>query len=120
MQFRLYGKVCSRSAHKVKKQDGTSYDLYTMVIEEPGQFPSNFQVSSKDASMFGQKDGPFGVGKFVTATGFINGNEGEAKRKDGTPFKTYRTWLTVKQLESSAPADQQPSAHEEEIEDIPF
>ena len=122
MQFRLYGKVVNRSARKIQKTDGTTYDLYNMVIEEPGQFPSRFQVSSKDPSLFGPADGPFGIGKFVTATGFINGRERDAMRKDGTPFKSYTTWLTLKSLESSAPAvapDAAP-ANDAIADDIPF
>lgn len=122
MKFNLYGKVCSRSVRKVTKRDGTKYDLYQMVIEEPGQYPSRFQVSSKDASMFGQPEGPFGVGKFVTATGFQNGSERDAKRKDGTPFKSYPVWFTVKTLESAAPvAASDPAPAADEIsDDIPF
>ena len=78
MQFRLYGKVVNRSVRKVTRRDGTRYDLYQIVIEEPGKYPSRFQVSSKDASMFGSPDGMFGVGKFVIATGFQNGSERDA------------------------------------------
>ena len=124
MQFRLYGKVVNRSVRKVKKADGTTYDLYNMVIEEPGAYPSRFQVSSKVASLFGAADGPLGIGKFVPATGFINGAERDAKRRDGTPFKSYAVWFTVKTIESAAPAAAtaaDPAAAADEIsDDIPF
>ena len=126
MQFRLYGKVVNRSMRKVTKRDGTKYDLYQMVIEEPGQNPSRFQVSSKDVSMFGQPDGPFGVGKFVRASGFVNGSERSAKRADGTPFTAYSTWFTLRELESAAPPESAPAAaavaagSDEVADDIPF
>lgn len=122
MQFRLYGKVISRSVRKVKKSNGETYDLYQMVIEEPGQYPSRFQVGSKLASLFGPADGIFGVGKFVTATGFINGTERQAKRADGSSFTAYSTYLTLKTLDSAAPAQESQTSGdgEEYSDDIPF
>ena len=66
----------------------------------------------------GGREKPFGIGKFVTATGFQNGSERDAKRKDGTPFKSYSVWFTVKTLESAAP-DPAPAA-DEISNDIPF
>lgn len=121
MQFRLYGKVIARTVRHVKRTDGSSFDRYSMVIEEPGQYPSRFQVQSKDPSIFGQNDGPFGIGKFVTATGFVNGQERDAKRQDGTPFKSYNVWLTLKTLEPSGSAEPPtPAASDVVDEDIPL
>ncbi len=94
MKVTIYGKVVGRSCRKTAKGD-----LYSIVIEELGQYPSRFQLSSNNASLFGQKDGPFGVGKMVTATAFMNGRENDAKRSDGKPFKAYRVWFTLIRLE---------------------
>jgi len=123
MKFTLYGKVVARTSRKVKKTDGSSYDLYNIVIEEPGQYPSRFQLGSKDASMFGQKDGPCGIGKMVTATGFVNGKAKECKTSEGHKFTTYPVWFTLSSLvpaeaASSAPDDS--LAGDSVADDIPF
>lgn len=120
MKFKLYGEITERSMRHVKKADGSSYDAYSLVIKEPGKYPHVFKVTTKDPSMLGQKDGPFAVGKFVTAEGFINGNVKDAVSKDGKPFKSYNIYLTLSSLETAvAPSAAQPG--EEEIaDDMPF
>lgn len=119
MKIQLYGKVISRSQRKM--QDGSI--KYLAVIEEPGIYPSRFQLESKDASIFGQKDGPFGVGKFVTATAFANGREKEVEGKNGK-FITYRVWFTLTKLEpaesTSAAAAETPRNDDQVNEDLPF
>lgn len=104
MRVMIRGKVISRTHHKAA--DGS--ERYNIVIEEPGQYPSRFQLTSKLASAFGPPDGFAAVGKTVTATAFCNGAEQDAKDKAGKPFKAYRVWFTLIDLadgsDSAAPA----------------
>lgn len=122
MKFKLFGKVVSRTIHRVMKKDGTAYDLYQMVIDEPGVYPSRFQIATKDPGLMGDKDGPFGIGKDVIAEGFVNGTARQLSKSDGGTFTKYETWLTVKTLTSAADgAASAPSpAENAETEDYPF
>lgn len=122
MQFRLYGKIISRSVRHVATKT-PAYDLYQVAIEEPGLYPSHFQVSTKDPSLFGPSDGPFAVGNFCTVTGFINGSRREVQRKDGSgKFMSYSTYLTAKSVETAAetaaPAPDNSQVNDDS--DIPF
>lgn len=122
MKFKLYGKIIERTAHRAKRKDGTTYDLYSLIIEEPGKYPQKFKVSSKDASMFGQKDGLFAIGKFVNVEGFVNGSVRELTGKDGKPFKSYNVYLTITMLESAGePSASAPEESESEsTDDFPY
>ncbi len=119
MKIQLYGKVISRAQRKM--QDGSI--KYYIVIEEPGIYPSRFQLESKDVSMFGQKDGPTGIGKMVTATAFANGREREVEGKNGK-FTAYRVWFTLTKLEpaesTSSPAAATPQSDDQVNEDLLF
>ena len=115
MKIQLYGKVLARSHHASDRGES-----YSIVIEEPGIYPSQFQLTSKDASLFGQPDGPFGVGKMVTATAFANGREREvdSKKEPGKKLKVYSVWFTLTKLEpaetpATAPGESDPA-------DMPF
>lgn len=116
MKVKCSGKVLARSHHAIK-----SGELYTITIEEPGLYPNVFQFSSKNASLFGQPDGPCGVGKNVTAEGFANGSARDAQRKDGTSFKAYSVYFTLTKLEGIGrlPAAGA-TAPEGEPDDMPF
>jgi len=116
MKIKLYGKVLARSHHSSDRGES-----YSIVIEEPGIYPSQFQLTSRDASLFGQPDGPFGVGKMVVATAFANGREREveSKKKPGEKFKAYSVWFTLTKLE---PAESPEAANTEDKvdESLPF
>lgn len=122
MRVMVRGKVISRTCHKAA--DGS--DRYNIVIEEPGQYPSRFQFTSKLASAFGPPDGFAAVGRTVTATAFCNGAEQDAKNKAGKPFKAYRVWFTLIDLAdgsdaaSAAPAPAAAPAQDEPADDIPY
>ncbi len=119
MKIQLYGKVIARTQRKTDK--GV---LYSIDIEEPGVYPSRFQLSSRDASLFGQSDGPFAVGKFVTATAFLNGAVKQVPGKNGKPFNAYRTWFNLAKLEpaesASGAAAATPQSDDQVNEDLPF
>lgn len=100
MRVMVRGKVISRTCHKAA--DGS--ERYNIVIEEPGQYPSRFQFTSKLASAFGPPDGFAAVGKTVTATAFCNGAEQDAVSKAGKPFKAYRVWFTLIDLADGSDA----------------
>lgn len=122
MKFQLYGKVIDRSKRTVTKKDGTSYDVFSMVIEEPGVYPSRFRIESKTADVFGPKDGPCAVGKMVTASGFVNGSEREGKDKEGRPTKYYSTYLSAREVKGAEPdkSAEDSAAEETTAEDVPF
>lgn len=101
MRVMVRGKVISRTCHKAA--DGS--DRYNIVIEEPGQYPSRFQFTSKLASAFGPPDGFAAVGRTVTATAFCNGAEQDAVNKAGKPFKAYRVWFTLIDLADGSDAE---------------
>lgn len=119
MKVQIYGKITKRSQRTTDKGA-----VYYIEIDEPGQYPSVFQLGSKDVTIFGKPDGPFAVGKMVTATAFCNGKASDVTGKDGRPFRAYRVWFNLTKLESAeAPAMHEPSAPDvqsAEPEDIPF
>lgn len=118
MKVTITGTVVSRSYRSTPKGE-----IYSVVIEEPGQFPSRFQLSTRLASMLGSKDGPFGVGKTVTASAFVNGREEDAKRRDGSSFKAYRVWFNLAEITSAsaeAVASAPAPAADGVADDIPF
>lgn len=126
MKIEVYGKITKRSARTVKPQQGEDYQLYQIEIEEPGMFPSVFQLSSRDASLFGQKDGPLGVGNMVKITGFGNGRKRPATTREGKKFDAYSTWFTIHTItplgkDTSAIEAARASAEAEQMaDDIPF
>ena len=120
MRVMVRGKVVARTCHKAA--DGSA--RYNIVIEEPGQYPSRFQFTSKLASAFGPPDGFAAVGRIVTATAFCNGAEQDAVSKAGKPFKAYRVWFTLIDLAngsddapSPAPAADKPDG-KLDVEDV--
>ena len=121
MKIQLTGKVLERTSRKM--QDGTM--RYYIIIEEPGNYPSPFQFSTKSPDLFGPSNGFAAVGNIVTASGFANGRCDELPRKDGSgTWKKYSVYLTLSTLQpyaSAAPAAQQTApAASNEPEDIPF
>jgi len=100
MKFELIGKVTSRTCRKFKNRDGMMQDIYQLEIEENGMYRNPFLVTSKDASLFGQKDGPCGIGKFVKVTGFGDGFMKEIELKDGSgKLKKYDVYLKIRTIE---------------------
>lgn len=116
MRVMIRGKVISRTMYKAA--DGS--ERYNIVIEEPGQYPSRFQLTSKLASAFGPSDGFAAVGRTVTATAFCNGAEQDATNKSGKPFKAYRVWFTLIDLADGSDAPAAASKEPEPADDIPF
>lgn len=117
MRVECTGKVVSRTVRHADKGD-----IYSIVIEEPGTYPSRFEFTSTVATMFGDKEGPTGVGKTVTAKGFANGREQEIPRKDGSgTFKAYRVYFKLTAL---APIETDPetvtSEESAQSDDFPF
>ena len=80
MKVKCTGKVLSRTSRKAP--DGST--RYTIAIEEPGNIPSTFAFSTKNAAVFGPSDGFAKVGNIVTATAFANGRCEDVPRKDGS------------------------------------
>lgn len=127
MRCEITGKVLSRT-----RRATTKGELYSLEIEEPGLFPSVFQVSSRDVTLFGKSDGPFAVGRLVRVTAFANGRMREGVGKDGKPFKAYSVWFTASRVEpvaaavnnggigSPAPTVPPPAPIEQDPEDLPF
>ncbi len=119
MKIECYGKVQSRTMRKTEKGE-----LYTLVVEEPGRYPSPFAFATREASVFGPKDGPCGVGKYVKAYGFANGVKREIERKDGSgKFTKYEIYFTLSRIEAaSAPefSDTAAAPAAGDLEDIPF
>lgn len=117
MKIECVGKVISRNVRKTERGD-----LYAIVIEEPGLFPSRFEFTSTLATMFGPKDGPCGIGKNVRAVGFANGREQEIARKDGSgTFKTYRVYFKLSALEPIGAEPQAAAATDAHLDDdLPF
>jgi len=124
MKFELYGKIVSRRVAKLtNRKTNQPYDLYSVVIEEPGIYPSLFQVSTKSPSMLGPKDGMFAVGRWCTVRGFVNGREREATSRDGKRFKAYSTTMTLSSIETAEPPAVDPASGESTegvADDIPF
>lgn len=119
MKVQIYGKVISRTQRTT--DTGT---VYSIVIEEPGLYPSRYQLGAKDPHIFGQPDGPTGIGKMVTATAFGNGREKEVVSKDGKKFMSYRVWFNLTALEpaeaSTPSAADAPRSEDAVSEDLPF
>ena len=118
-KVQIYGKIIARTHHATDRGE-----LYSIVLEEPGVYPSRFQLSSKDASLFGQPDGPLGVGKMATATAFANSREREvpSKKDPAKKVKVYSVWFTLTALETAgdAPAPAEASGEDTVNEDLPF
>lgn len=113
MRCEIYGKVLARSVFHA--QHG---DIYSLEIEEPGIYPSVYKISSQDASLFGQPDGPFAVGRYIKATCFGKGRAQEVTGKNGKgKFRAFRVTFTVTRLTSAEPVE--PSAPEASDE-IPY
>ncbi len=99
MKCEITGKVVNRTHRATPKGE-----LGSLEIEEPGLFPSVFQVSSRDVTLFGKPDGPFAVGRIVRVTAFANGRMREVVGKDGKKFKAYSVWFTASRIEPVAAA----------------
>ena len=126
MKVKCTGKVLSRTSRKAP--DGST--RYTIAIEEPGNIPSTFAFSTKNAAVFGPSDGFAKVGNIVTATAFANGRCEDVPRKDGSgTFKKFNVYFTLSMLEPFGHAAQtvppaggavQAAAPAADFEDIPF
>lgn len=119
MRVQVTGRVIART--KRKGTDGI--ERYSIVIEEPGNFPSPFQFTTKSADAFGPADGFARVGNVVTATGYANGKCEDIPRKDGSGmFKKYSIWLTLSTLQPYGQSSAAPEtgASADTIEDVPF
>lgn len=117
----LVGKVLERNKRKGK--DGV--DRFTIVIEEPGQYPNEFAFMVKDATALGPSDGFAKIGSKVQVTGYLNGKSEILQRKDGKgQWKNYRMWLWLSTIQAYAqqpePAQQEDSAGDEYPDDVPF
>lgn len=115
MKVQFVGKVVARSRHRGK--DGQ--DRYTIVVEEPGQYPSPFAFTIKDPAPLGDANGFAAVGKTVQVSGYLNGKCEELNKKDGSgKWKKYSMWLTLSSIkahgqskgsqQASEPADEYP------------
>ena len=120
MKVSLTGKVLERIKRKGK--DGT--ERYTIVVEEPGQYPNEFAFLAKDASIIGASDGFAAVGNMVSVTGYLNGKSEVLQRRDGTgTWKNYRMWIrlaTIQPYAQVAQEEAQQTAEPDDYEDIPF
>lgn len=120
MKISLTGKVVARSRHRGK--DGQ--DRYTIVVEEPGQYPSPFAFTTKDPAPLGDANGFAAVGKTVQVSGYLNGRCEELDKKDGSgKWKKYSMWLTLSSIKSNVKPDnsRQASAPGDEYpDDVPW
>ena len=123
MKVALVGKVIERNKRKGK--DGV--DKFSIVVEEPGQYPNTFQFLVKEPSALGPADGFAAVGKMVQVTGYLNGKLEIMHRKDNAgTWKNFRMWMNLAtiqpygQEQANAPAAVQAQAEEEYLDDVPF
>lgn len=92
MKVQCTGKVIDRTMRNGK--DGSA--SYTIVIEEPGEYPNIFAFRTKDGAILGDKDGFAAVGKMVTVTGYAKGTVEDIQKKDNTGmWKKYSTWFRL-------------------------
>ena len=114
------GKVLERNKRKGKD----NVERYTIVVEEPGQYPNEFAFLVKDATSLGPADGFARIGAMVQVTGYLNGKCEVLQRKDGSgTWKNYRMWLRLATIQPYAETQEQTTqdqAVEETYEDIPF
>lgn len=122
MKVALVGKVIERSKRKGK--DGL--DKYSIVIEEPGQYPNIFQFLVKDPNVLGAADGFAAIGKTVQVSGYLNGKLELMQRKDNAgTWKNYRMWMNLSSIvaygqeQTQAPAPVA-TVDEDYPEDVPF
>lgn len=67
MKVSLTGKVLERNKRKGKDD----VDRFTIVVEEPGQYPNEFAFIVKDPTVLGPSDGFAKIGSMVQVTGFV-------------------------------------------------
>lgn len=121
MKCEICGRVVSRTRRTTPKGE-----LYSLEIEEPGLYPSVFQVSSRDVTLFGKSDGPFAVGALVRVTAFANSKVRQAIDSNGKAFRAFSVWFTasrierIEAVENSGADPSTPKPVEPEPEDIPF
>lgn len=121
MKIVLDGVVKSRAARK----NAAGEMRYYLEVEEPGQYPSQFQIMAKDATILGPIDGFARVGARVIVTGYLNGKaeDVESAKHPGKKFRAYRTWITLSTIVPAvggASAASSAGDDEEVAEDIPF
>lgn len=116
MKIQFTGIVKSRSARK----NAQGENRYYMEVEEPGQYPNQFQLSSKDASVFGPTDSFAKIGASVTVTGYLNsrGEDVPSTKNPGKTVHVYRMWINLSSIVSAggaAPADADDGSSDEEM-----
>lgn len=120
MKVSLTGKVLER----IKRKGKDGVERYTIVVEEPGQYPNQFAFLAKDGAPLGSADGFAAVGKMVSVTGYLNGKCEVLQRKDGNgTWKNYRMWIRLATIQPYADASQASSEEEQFAgydEQIPF
>ena len=121
MKVSLTGKVLERNKRKGK--DGV--DRFTIIVEEPGQYPNEFAFMVKDPAALGPSNGFAKIGAMVQVTGYLNGKSEVLQRKDGKgQWKNYRMWLRLSTIQAHAqqsePVQQEDPGEDEYPEDVPF
>lgn len=118
MKITFTGIVKSRVARK----NNAGEMRYYLEIEEPGQYPSRFQVLAKDAALVGPSDGFAKVGASVIITGYLNGvaEDVDSKKEPGKKFRTYRTWISLATIAPAGSVSGPVEAPVEDLEEMPF
>lgn len=118
MKITFTGIVKSRLARK----NSAGEMRYYLEIEEPGQYPSLFQVMAKDANAIGPADGFAKVGASVIVTGYLNGvaEDVDSKKEPGKKFRTYRTWISLSTIAPAGSVAGAPEAAVEDLDAMPF
>lgn len=114
------GKVLERNKRKGK--DGV--ERFTIVVEEPGQYPNEFAFMVKDPAALGPSDGFAKVGAMVQVTGYLNGKSEMLQRKEGKgQWKNYRMWLRLATIQADS-KQAEPVQHDdigdEYPDEVPF